>query len=690
MSDHNYWSNLRRRRISRRTMLGASAKAGVGAAGLALVGCGGDDDDDGAGDAAAAEAAAAAGDSSAAAAAAERAAAAAEEAAAAAAAAGDAGAAAVAEAAAAAAEAAAAAAREAGADQAQAAAEAAAAAAAAAEDAAAAAREAAAAATMADDEEDMPAGAAGPFAGVDLDASIVTTVTRDGGGTDQTRSGSHANYISHASVYDSGIELDPADNAVVPHLMTPEHVDAVTISNYIAPAPFHDGSIFSAHDAAFTYRRAGNVAEYHDGGETTDHPGGWTSARASYGSQNWAQSEVVDDRTWLIVLNEPDAGFLTVNFPNAATVAMVSQAYTERVGDAEMDQTPMGTGPYRFVSHTDDTDFIFERFDDHFNPIDHPIRVHRVPHHKHLTVLVRPEVLSRLAGIEAGEIDTVPSLGINDVKPYLDDDGFKVVFQAAGAASVHNIYPNLNNPEMEDGSPNPFLDPRVRLAANLAINRQAVIDGLLAGQGNQPLFTFSGAVGYPNAEQLKEVTFAYDPERARELMAEAGYADGFDTTLHHPEGFGQNVDEYTLIAQQDLAAIGIRLTLRPITSGEYFTDAEVRARPGKPGLWWFFANTNPDIGSMSSCCVDPGGYYAVAPGSPTVLDLFARQKVEQDPERRKELIAEMFLEHARDATFIFFIEPKEAVMTRADVNWPKGGANGTLWEGSHYATQKLI
>ena len=294
---NNYWSNLRRRRISRRTMLGASAKAGVGAAGLALVGCGGDDDDDGAGDAAAAEAAAAAGDSSAAAAAAERAAAAAEEAAAAAAAAGDAGAAAVAEAAAAAAEAAAAAAREAGADQAQAAAEAAAAAAAAAEDAAAAAREAAAAATMADDEEDMPAEAAGPFAGVDLDASIVSTVTRDGGGTDQARSGSHANYISHANVYDSGIELDPADNSVVAHLMAPEQVDAVTISSRITPAPFHDGSIFSAHDAAFTYRRAGNVAEYHDGGQTTDHPSGWTSARASYGSQNWAKSEVVDDRT---------------------------------------------------------------------------------------------------------------------------------------------------------------------------------------------------------------------------------------------------------------------------------------------------------------------------------------------------------------------------------------------------------
>ena len=146
-----------------------------------------------------------------------------------------------------------------------------------------------------------------------------------------------------------------------------------------------------------------------------------------------------------------------------------------------MDRAPMGTGPYRFVSHEDDTDFIFERFDEHFNPLDHPVNVPHVPFHKRLEVLVRPEVLSRLAGLEAGEIDTVPGLGFSDVKPFLDDEDFNVFLQPAGAASVHNVYPNLNNPELEDGSPNPFLDVRVRIAANMALNRQAIIDNLLSG-----------------------------------------------------------------------------------------------------------------------------------------------------------------------------------------------------------------
>ena len=690
MREMNYWTNLHRRRFSRRTMLGASAKAGVGAAGLALVGCGGDDDDSAAADAggaaAAAEAAAAAGDSSAAAAAAERAAAAAEEAAAAAAAAGDAGAAAVAEAAAAAAEAAAEAARDAGAAEAGAAAEAAAAAAAAAEDAAAAAREAAAAAAAGEDDmaDEAPSGA---FAGIDLEATIRTTTPADAGGLDQLRSGSHTNYISHQCVHDNGIWLEPDTNEVWGHLVTPEWVDDVTMSAAVTPAPFHDGSIFSAQDAVFTHERAGGIAEYHNGGETTDNPAGWTSARKTYGSQNWARSEAVDDRTWVVELNSPDAGFLVVTLTGA--VVMISKAYTERVGDAEMDRAPMGTGAYRFVSHSDDENFIFERNDNHFNPLDFPVNVPHVPYHKRLEVLVRPEVQSRLAGLEAGEIDTVPSLGFSDAQSYLDDPDFNVYLQPAGAASVHNIYPNLNNPVLEDGSPNPFLDQRVRLAANLAINREAIIHGLLSGTEEQSLFTFSGAIGYPTPEQKAEVTFPYDPERARELLAEAGYPDGIDTTLHIHGSWGQLVDELSLVIQQDMATAGIRLTIKPWAAAEYFTDAAVRARPGEPGLWWFFANTNPDVGSMINCCVKPSGPYAVAPGSPKILDLVARQEVELDSDARKELITELFLEHAREATFIFLIEPKEAVITRGDINWPAGKVQRRA-EALNFATQKLV
>ena len=557
MSRRNYWTTLRQRKISRRTMLGASAKAGVGAAGLALVGCGDDDDDAApaavdtsaidaaAGDAAAAaeaasDAADAAGraaeaaeaaaamaaeaassdDAAAAAAAAQAAADAAADAADAARAAGDAGAAAVAQAAADAAGAAAAAAREVGAEDtaaaaaaAQAAAEAAAAAATAAEDAAQAAREAVeavAAISVLGETEDFSV--PWPLDEIDLDATIVGVVPSDSGGLDQMRLGSKGNQYSHGAAFSAVMEWEPASAAAIPHLAAPEWVDPTSIVASVVPAPFHDGSILTAHDMVFSYDRMGGKAAYHQGGETTDHPGGWGPSNVGRSAADWVRNEAVDDRTWSFELPGPDAGFFVVNLAGTGEVVIMSQADTEARGDLAMDTQPMGTGPLRFVSHEDDTDFVFERFEEHFLPVDHPVVVSRYAHHKHERIVVRPEIQSQLAGLEAGEIDVVPGLGPNNVEPYLDDPDFTVQFQPAVSATVQVIYPNLFPQTMPDGSPNPFLDFRVRRAANHAINRQSIIDNLLLGQGHYPLFTFSGVYGYPTPEQRAEVEYNYDPE----------------------------------------------------------------------------------------------------------------------------------------------------------------------------------
>ena len=754
MSDRNYWTSLRQRKISRRTMLGASAKAGVGAAGLALVGCGDDDDDAApaavdssaidaaAGDAAAAaeaasDAADAAGraaeaaeaasalaaeaaasdDAEQAAAAAQAAADAAADAADAARAAGDAGAAAVAQAAADAAEAAAAAAREAGAEDtaaaaaaAQAAADAAAAAAAAAGEASAAAAETAAAAVAAAEEAADAAREAAaivtggmaetdefsvpwPLDQVDLDASIVAATSEDGGGLDQARTGSAVNYYSHGAIFNAAVDKDPRDGNPIPSLATPEWIDPVTIRASVVPAPFHDGSILTAHDMVFSYQRMGGHAEYHDGGLTTDHPGGWRPNNPSRGAESWVRNEAVDDRTWSFEIPAPDAGFFIVNLAGIGEVAIFSQADTERRGDLAVDTSPIGTGPYRFVSHADDEDFVFERFEEHFLPVDHPVVVSHYAHNKHLTVLVRPELQSRLAGLEAGEIDLVANLGPETVQPFLDDPDFTVQFQAAASWSLQNVFPNLWTQTMDDGSPNPFLDLRVRQAGNHAINRQALIDNLLLGVGEQALFAFSGIQGYPTPEQKREVLFDYDPERARALMAEAGYPDGFDTPLYYtPDWGGSYITDMVLAVAQDLTAVGIRAEPVSVPITDYFTDAYTRGRDtAKPGLMWFYANTVPDVASMWDCCTGPDGFYTLSnPLDPSLHELYLAQKGELDPARRREMITELLLEHARQAYFIFIVEPPDGVLTRGDVNWPKGGRIGTLWGGTGFAAQRHI
>ena len=755
MSDRNYWTALRQRKISRRTMLGASAKAGVGVAGLALVGCGDDDDDAApavvdssaidaaAGDAAAAaEAASAAADAAGraaeaaeaasalaaeaaesddaeqAAAAAQAAADAAADAAEAARAAGDAGAAAVAQAAADAAEAAAAAAREAGAEDtaaaaaaAQAAADAAAAAAAAAGEASAAAAETAAAAVAAAQEAAEAAQEAAaaaisvlgetedfsvpwPLDEIDLDATIVGVVPSDSGGLDQMRLGSKGNQYSHGAAFSAVMEWEPASAAAIPHLAAPEWVDPTSVVASVVPAPFHDGSILTAHDMVFSYDRMGGKAAYHQGGETTDHPGGWSPSNIGRSAADWVRNEAVDDRTWSFELPGPDAGFFVVNLAGTGEVVIMSQADTEARGDLAMDTQPMGTGPLRFVSHEDDTDFVFERFEEHFLPVDHPVVVSRYAHHKHQRIVVRPEIQSQLAGLEAGEIDVVPGLGPNNVEPYLDDPDFTVQFQPAISATVQVIYPNLYPQTMPDGSPNPFLDFRVRRAANHAINRQSIIDNLLLGQGHYPLFTFSGVYGYPTAEQRAEVEYNYDPELARQLMAEAGYADGFDVPLYWTTDFGGAfMPDITLAVAQDLSAVGIRTHDEAALVGDYFSDAYVIGGPNRPvGLYWMWANIVRDIGSMWDCCVGPESFFTKLGGEgvmdPALHELYLAQRAELDPERRSAMTSELMLEHARQAWLVFITEAPSTVLTQAEVNWPKGGRTGFMWGGTAFAIQR--
>ena len=273
----------------------------------------------------------------------------------------------------------------------------------------------------------------------------------------------------------------------------------------------------------------------------------------------------------------------------------------------------------RFVSHTDDEDFVYERYDGHYRGIDYPVRVAHVPHFKKLTALVRPELQASLAGLEAGEIDMVGGEGIGpkSAAPYVDDPDFTVQFQAGFAFSIHNVYPNLWQETMEDGSPNPFLDIRVRRAANHAINRQSIIDNLLLGVGEQSLMTYSGVPGYPSPEQKKEVLFEYDVEKAKALMAEAGYADGFDIKLFWTAGWGGELaPDLALLAAQDLAAVGIRAEPVSVPIGDYFTEEytlNAKNLVAAPGLYWFWANTVPDVGSMWECCTGADGFLHAGP-----------------------------------------------------------------------------
>ena len=495
MSRRNYWTTLRQRKISRRTMLGASAKAGVGAAGLALVGCGGDDDDDGAGDAAAAAAAAAAGDSSAAAEAAERAAAAAEEAAAAAAAAGDAGAAAVAEAAAAAATAAAEAARDAGAEQAQAAADAAAAAAAAAEDAAQAAREAADAATMADEEEAPAAAAGGPVFGGKIVRSANADIDQGWNPSRATSGADTLNY--HQFIYDYVLGYTDNGSAKAELAESWETPDDVTYLFNFTPgrALFQDGAPVDANAMQLNMEFLQTDAEAS------------INARTNTGIAGAASFEAVDDVTWRLVNRERVGPTLGAFWTQNLSGALISPNALETT---HID--PVGAGPARPVEYRVGEFWLGEKWDGYWD--------NEHVYADQLETRVVPDANNAWAQFLDGEIayERAPGGMSRDLAQELEADGFNV---ALGVSQGWNAQWFNLNPAAE--GLNMFRDPRLRWAMGLSVDRDVVNDLAEDGLGKAPVCntsTESWAIK-PGANYYD----APDLAKAAQLRDAAGFGD---------------------------------------------------------------------------------------------------------------------------------------------------------------------
>ena len=553
----NYWTNLRQRKISRRTMLGATAKAGVGAAGIALVGCGDDDDDDSAaagdgGAAAAADAAAAAGDSSAAAEAAERAAAAAEAAAAAAAEAGDAGAAAVAEAAAAAAEAAAEAAREAGAAEAAAAADAAATAAAAAEDAAEAARAAAEAATVGAEE----LVASGEY---DLDAKLriafgAFTSTLDP--HTQAGFGGHAaaNLLHYDTVFARGFDGLARNGGTYDF----EFVDA-NEKLLLTQNPgwvYHDGTPLTIEEAQFNIERTG--------GRWDGDPNFVGRAGNLVGIGDITQ---IDATSGKLDMDPPSP-----SIPNVLVrLLLTPKAHVEELGAERLANNPIGHGPFRFIDWTPDQVINSTRFDDYKNGRDFEHQK-RLPWVKDLESRLFPEEQARLAALENDEVNIATQIIPDLAQTYEDDPDFAVWYYSA-QRGLHIQIPKHLIEDPVSGGPNPWRDLRVRIASNLAVDQDVLIHNIMTGRENRTYTLAVGQAGHDGSEgPISDIDWGYDPDRARALLAEAGYPDGFEATIRYPQGLYTNVDSFIQAVAGMLTEVGIRTNVEIQEISQYFSD----------------------------------------------------------------------------------------------------------------------
>ena len=302
---------------------------------------------------------------------------------------------------------------------------------------------------------------------------------------------------------------------------------------------FHNGNDFTAEDVAYTFHRMLTV----EGGVNTEFIDQIKGADELLAGETDTLEgvEVVDDYTIKVTLKEPFAGFLaSISSPG---VSIYDSEATEAAGDQfGMDPAvTVGTGPFEFSSWSFNNQLVLTRNEDYWKGASGLPGV---------VIKIIPDTETQSMMFESGELD------ILDLDYAADSvDRFTETYpdQIVQGPRVGIVYFTMNfNKEL-------FQDVRVRKAVQMSIDRQAILDALYGGRGQveQGIFPH-GLIGFnPDQEEIK-----YDPEAAKALLAEAGYADGFDMEIAADSSASDTMTMALEIVSDQLAEVGIRAEIK--------------------------------------------------------------------------------------------------------------------------------
>jgi peptide/nickel transport system substrate-binding protein len=354
---------------------------------------------------------------------------------------------------------------------------------------------------------------------------------------------------------------------------------------------FHNGDPFTAEDVKFSFHRAKGSKTLHD---------------------KVKEVVAVGPHRVRFQLHEPWPDFMTFYGTIVSGAGwIVPRKYVEQVGNDGFKRNPVGLGPYRFVSHTPGIELVMEAFEGYWR---------KTPSVKRLVFKSVLEPTTRLAMLKRGEVDIAYLLDALQAQEVKRDPTLKLAF-SGGIAVFFLDFLDQWDPK------SPWHDRRVRLAANYAIDRRALSEAETLGAskpaGNfvPPTFEFA----------LPIEPYPYDPARAKQLLAEAGYPNGFDAgELHQlPPYFslGEAVVNY-------LRAVGIRLKMRPMERAAYLLALQSKKLKG---LCVCTSALYGNAASRMSEVVPSDGAYAYG-GYPDIDALYKQQALETDRRKREALL----------------------------------------------------
>jgi peptide/nickel transport system substrate-binding protein len=354
---------------------------------------------------------------------------------------------------------------------------------------------------------------------------------------------------------------------------------------------FHNGDPFTAEDVKFSFLR---------------------TKGAKILREKVREVQVVDPYRVRFHLHEPFSDFMAFYGTLATGAAwIVPKKYVEKVGDDGFKKQPIGLGPYKFVSHQPGVELVMEAYEGYWR---------KMPSVKRLVFKSVPEATTRLAMLKNGEVDIAYLLDAPQALELKRDPTLRLAFSGGIGTTVLDFFDQWD-------PKSPWHDRRVRLAANHAIDRRALSEAETLG-ASRP----TGSLIPRSFEfALPLEPYAYDPTKARQLLAEAGYPNGFDAgELHQiPPYFsrGEAVMGY-------LGAVGIKLRMRQMERAAFFSAWASKKLRGVcvcgTGLYGNAATRMSEI-------VPSDGAYAYG-GYPDVDALYKQQARETDRKKREAML----------------------------------------------------
>jgi peptide/nickel transport system substrate-binding protein len=358
-------------------------------------------------------------------------------------------------------------------------------------------------------------------------------------------------------------------------------------------AKFHSGDPVTADDVKFSFER-------------------YRGASQSLLKQRVAAVETPDAQHVRFRLKEPWPDFMTFYAGVSGAAWIVPRKYVTQVGDDGFRKAPVGAGPYRFVSFNPGVELVLEAFDAYW---------HNVPPVKRIVMKVIPEESTRLAALKRGEVDIAYSIRGELAGELLQTPGLSL--KPVVVQGVFCIY------FVDQWDPkSPWYDVRVRRAANLAIDCKTINEALTMG--------YSHVTGNPFIPDIYEFYWqppkpVYDPAQAKQLLAAAGYPNGFDAGAYNCDSSYSNIAEAVV---NNLAEVGIRAKLRPLERAAYikaFAEKSykniIQAGPAGFGN----AATRLETHAVTGGTFTYGSY-------PDLDELFQQQAKELNYQRREELL----------------------------------------------------